>query len=63
MATIEEVVDKAIDVLGSVENAEIWFFREVWALGFEKPVCWMDTEERRQEVYNLLGRIEYGVFS
>ena len=53
---------KAVDALGSEEKADGWLRAPNRALGSRQPLAMLDTEEGTQEVSNVLGRIEYGVF-
>lgn len=55
--------DKAVDVLGKQEDAQHWFLTPKKALGGQSPLEYADTELGAREVEDLLGRIEYGVFS
>ncbi len=59
---IARVYDKALDVLESEEAAENWLKKPARGLGYKIPLEYADTELDAQEVINLLGRIEYGVF-
>ena len=43
--------------------AQAWLKQPARALGFESPLTFAETEAGAREVENLLGRIEYGVFS
>ena len=54
---------RAIEVLGSLEQARRWFSNPKRALGNKTPMEFCDTELGAEEVTNLLGRIEHGVFS
>lgn len=53
---------KAVDALGTDEKADGWLRAPNRALGGRQPLAMLDTEEGTQEVSNMLGRIEYGVF-
>ena len=55
--------DKAVDVLEDRNLARKWFKEPVRALNGRTPLEFSDTELGAQEVEDLLGRIEYGVFS
>ncbi len=59
---IARVYDKALDVLESEDAAENWLKKPARGLGYKIPLEYADTELGAQEVINLLGRIEYGVF-
>ena len=60
---IAELYDRAIEVLGDQERAEAWLKEPKKALGMKTPLQYADTESGAREVENLLGRLEYGVFS
>jgi putative toxin-antitoxin system antitoxin component (TIGR02293 family) len=60
---IARLFDKATDVLGSKEDARQWLKSPKKALGGLTPLRYADTELGAQEVFDLLGRLEYGVFS
>jgi len=55
--------DRAIEVLGGREGAQQWFTTPIIALGRVTPLDYADTEPGAREVENVLGRIEWGVFS
>lgn len=55
--------DRAVEVLGGRELAQQWFITPIIALGRVTPLEYADTEPGAREVENVLGRIEYGVFS
>jgi hypothetical protein len=54
---------KAIDVLGTPEKADSWLQAPNRALGGATPISLIGTGAGAQEAINVLGRIEYGVFS
>ena len=60
---ISNLYDRAIEVLGDQERAEAWLKAPNKALGMKTPLQYADTESGTREVENLLGRLEYGVFS
>lgn len=55
--------DRAVEVLGGQKVARQWFATPLTALGQVSPLDYADTEPGAREVEDLLGRIEYGVFS
>jgi putative toxin-antitoxin system antitoxin component (TIGR02293 family) len=59
---IARLFDKAIDVLGDIEQARQWFKSSKKALSGSTPLEYADTELGAQEVFDLLGRLEHGVF-
>lgn len=60
---VAAVFQRAIEVLGDLGKARRWFGRPKRALRGETPFKYCDTEPGAEEVTNLLGRIEHGVFS
>ena len=60
---ISNLYDRAIEVLGDQERAEAWLKAPQKALGMKTPLQYADTESGAREVENLLGRLEYGIFS
>jgi putative toxin-antitoxin system antitoxin component (TIGR02293 family) len=54
---------KAVEVLESEENARQWLTSPQFGLGGEVPLEYAGTEVGAREVEDLLGRIEYGVYS
>ncbi len=63
MLRITEIIKRATEVLESEDEAIEWLKRPSRALGDETPLVYANTEVGSQEVMNLLGRIEHGVFS
>ncbi len=59
---IARVYDKALEVFESEEAVEGWLKKLARGLGHKIPLEYSDTDLGAQEVVNLLGRIEYGVF-
>ena len=55
--------DRAVEVLGGQEVARQWFVTPLTALGSVSPLDYADTEPGAREVEDLLGHIEYGIFS
>lgn len=60
---ISNLYDRAIEVLGDQERAEAWLKAPQKALGMKTPLQYAETEPGAREVENLLGRLEYGIFS
>jgi putative toxin-antitoxin system antitoxin component (TIGR02293 family) len=58
-----KLMGKAIKVLESEENARKWLNSPQFGLGGAVPLQYAETELGAREVENLLGRIEYGVYS
>jgi putative toxin-antitoxin system antitoxin component (TIGR02293 family) len=53
----------ATDVLGNREKAASWITGYNLALGGVTPISLLDTDFGLQQVLDVLGRIEYGVYS
>lgn len=54
---------RTIEVFEDLAKARQWFSKPKRALGGKTPLQYCDTEVGADEVTNLLGRIEQGVFS
>jgi putative toxin-antitoxin system antitoxin component (TIGR02293 family) len=54
---------KAIEVMESEEDARRWLTSPQFGLGGVVPLAYAETEVGAREVEDLLGRIEYGVYS
>jgi putative toxin-antitoxin system antitoxin component (TIGR02293 family) len=54
---------RATEILGSKDHARQWMRNPQRALGGQKPLDYADTEPGAEEVMNLLGRLEQGVFT
>ena len=57
------LVGRAIEVLESEESARLWLTSPQFGLGGAVPLEFAATEVGAREVEDLLGRIEYGVYS
>jgi len=57
------LMGKAVEVLESVPNARLWLTSPQVGLGGAVPLEYAETEVGAREVDDLLGRIEYGVYS
>jgi putative toxin-antitoxin system antitoxin component (TIGR02293 family) len=57
------LMGKAVEVLESEENARQWLTSPQFGLGGATPLEYAETEVGAREVEDLLGRIEYGVYS
>jgi putative toxin-antitoxin system antitoxin component (TIGR02293 family) len=58
-----KLMGKAIEVMESEESARQWLNSPQFGLGGAVPLEYAETEVGAREVENLLGRIEYGVYS
>lgn len=57
------LVARAIEVLGSNAAADRWLRESNPLLGNETPLALLCKDDGAQLVYDLLGRIEHGIFS
>ena len=60
---VARVMAHAIQVLGSRNKAALWLRSANRALGENTPVSLLDTDIGAQQVSEVLGRIEYGIYS
>ena len=60
---IARLYDKAIELFEDPQMARKWLKEPSWALGDVIPLQYADTELGAQEVEDLLGRIDHGVFT
>jgi putative toxin-antitoxin system antitoxin component (TIGR02293 family) len=58
-----KLLGKAVKVFGDMEDAKQWLNSPQFGLGGAVPLDYAKTEIGAREVENLLGRIEYGVYS
>jgi putative toxin-antitoxin system antitoxin component (TIGR02293 family) len=58
-----KLMGKAVEVMESEENARQWLNLPQVGLGGAVPLEYAETEVGAREVEDLLGRIEYGVYS
>lgn len=56
-----ELIDRMIKVLDNRDSARKWFYTQIISLGNQRPYDYC-KEGKHQEVEDLLGRIEYGVY-
>ncbi len=57
------LLEHATNVFGDVEKARVWLKFPQRGLGGAIPLDYAETEVGAREVDNLLGRIDYGVYS
>lgn len=57
------LLGRSVEVMESVEHARLWLNSPQVGLGGAVPLEFAETEVGAREVEDLLGRIEYGVFS
>jgi len=60
---IARLYDRAVEVFGDKKMGRKWLKEPAWALGDVPPLEFAETELGAQEVDDLLGRIEHGVFT
>lgn len=60
---IATLLERATQVFEDVGDAAVWLKTPNVSLGNVTPLAYADTEIGAREVENLLGRIEYGVYS
>jgi putative toxin-antitoxin system antitoxin component (TIGR02293 family) len=60
---IARLRDRTVDVFEDEQRANRWLKTPLRALGDNSPLKYAESELGAQEVMNLLGRIEHGVFS
>jgi putative toxin-antitoxin system antitoxin component (TIGR02293 family) len=56
------VIERAIEVIGSRDEAMRWLGTPVRALGYATPISRLATPDGQEEVRTILGRLEYGVW-
>jgi len=59
----ERLLEHATKVFGDIEKARAWLKFPQHGLGGAVPLDYAETEIGAREVDNLLGRIDYGVYS
>lgn len=60
---IATLLERSTQVFGEVRSAAEWLKTPNLSLGNVAPLSYADTEIGAREVENLLGRIDYGVYS
>ena len=58
-----KLMGRAVEVMESQDNARQWLTSPQFGLGGAVPLEYAETEVGAREVEDLLGRIEYGVYS
>lgn len=59
---LEQVLERATEVLGSRDKALRWIRTPVLGLKSATPISLLNTPEGRDAVLTVLGRIEHGIF-
>ena len=57
------LLEHATDVFGDIDKARAWLKHPQYGLGGAVPLDYAETEIGAREVDNLVGRIDYGVYS
>lgn len=60
---VASAFQRAVIVLGGVEQARRWFLTPKYELGERSPLAFCDTGPGAEEIEHILGRIEHGVFA
>src|SRR5438445_13335046 len=60
---LSRLLEHATKVFGDIENARAWLKFPQRGLGGAGPLDYAETEVGAREMDNLLGRIDYGVYS
>lgn len=60
---VARVYARSLDVLHDQDAARSWLVTDNRALGWVTPLSLLDTDAGARQVEDVLGRIEYGVFS
>ena len=60
---LSRLLEHAKKVFGDVDKARAWLKHPQYGLGGAVPLDYAETEVGAREVDNLLGRIDYGVYS
>lgn len=60
---LSSVIAKGIDVFGEEDKFIQWLHLDNAALGGRKPITWLSSQIGREEILNVLGRLEHGIFS
>lgn len=63
IVALADLYSYGYEVFGDKSSFHAWMFMPNQALGGLTPFSIIDNQYGRQEVHNLLGRIEYGVYS
>lgn len=60
---IAELYDFGYDVFDGEQDFQIWMNTEIRALSYQKPINLLDTPFGINDIKNVIGRLEYGVYS
>jgi hypothetical protein len=59
---IDEMIDRATEIIGSREEAMRWLGTPVRALNFATPVSMLGAKDGVERVNDVLGQMEYGIW-
>jgi len=60
---IAQVISKCLDIFGTKANMQQWLHSSVISLGGKRPIDLLDTSFGIRMIFNVLNRLEYGVYS
>lgn len=63
IVALSDLYSYGYEVFENVENFNSWLFVPNQALGGKKPFDIIDNQFGREEIRNLIGRIEFGIYS
>ncbi|ACT94192.1 type II RES/Xre toxin-antitoxin system antitoxin [Dyadobacter fermentans] len=63
IVSLADIYSYGYEVFEDVERFNSWVFRPNPALGGQRPFDFLDNQFGREEVRNMIGRIDYGVYS
>jgi putative toxin-antitoxin system antitoxin component (TIGR02293 family) len=61
LVRVARLIAAAEETFGSQEKAHIWLRRPTTALGGDRPLDMLDTDEGARQVETLIGRIGHGI--
>lgn len=63
ISLIADIIKRATEIFGSKEKAQQWLSKPLAVFQKKSPLQYAETKEGADFVLDILGRIEYGVFS
>lgn len=60
---ISTIIAKGIEVFGDTADFQIWLNTPILALGNKKPILFLNSSIGREEILDILFRIEHGIYS
>ncbi|MGE4536928.1 MAG: antitoxin Xre/MbcA/ParS toxin-binding domain-containing protein [Desulfovibrio sp.] len=63
ISLIADIIKRATEVFGNKEKAQQWLSKPLAVFQKKSPLQYAETKEGADFVLDILGRIEYGVFS